>query len=116
MGVSIFQPENIQAQPTLTSFDWGGISPIKTEPLIFRAISELIASQVLTQTIVTQLAGLQTGKLRGGQAFIGQSARADESGAFDDTAEPVRVLSQRVEELEKRLDEAYPKKTAAANR
>ena len=115
MGVSIFQPENI-SQPTLQAFDWGGITPVKTEPLIFRAISELIASQVLTQTIVTQLAGLQTGKIRPGQAFIGQSLRAEESGAFDDTAEPVRVLTQRVQELEKRLDEAYPKKTAAANR
>jgi hypothetical protein len=116
MGVSIWQPEGIEARPTLATFDWGGISPVKTEPLIFRAISELIASQVLTQTIVTQLAGLQTGKIRGAQPFIGQNARADESGAFEDTAEPVRVLTQRVQELEKRLDEAYPKKTAAANR
>jgi len=114
MGVSIFQPEAI-AQPTLQAFDWGGITPVKTEPLIFRAISELIASQVLTQTIVTQLAGLQ-GKTRPGQAFIGQSLRADESGAFDDTAEPVRMLTQRVEELEKRLNEAAPQKTSAANR
>jgi hypothetical protein len=113
MGVSIWQPENIQNQPTLAAFDWGGLTPVKTEPLIFRAISELIASQVLTQTIVSQLAGLQSGKIRGGQAFIGQNARADESGAFDDTAEPVRVLTQRVQELEKRLDEAYPKRSAA---
>ena|ERR1700687_1708970 len=115
MGASIFQAEHIQ-QPTLQAFDWGGITPVKTKPLIFRAISELIAAQVLTQTIVTQLAGLQTGKVRGGQAFIGQSLRADEAGGFDDTAEPVRVLTQRVQELEKRLDEAMPKKSAAANR
>ena len=112
MGVSIWQPENIEARPTLASFDWGGITPVKTEPLIFRAISELIASQVLTQTIVSQLAGLSTGKVKGG-SFIGQNMRADESGAFDDTAEPVRVLTQRVQDLEKRLDEAYPKRSAA---
>ena len=113
MGASIWQVENMQNQPTLAAFDWGGLTPVKTEPLIFRAISELMASQVLTQTIVTQLAGLQTGKFKGGQAFIGLGQRADESGGFDDTAEPVRVLTQRVQELEKRLDEAYPKRSAA---
>lgn len=114
MGVSIFQAEN--TQPTLQAFDWGGITPVKTEPLIFRAISELIASQVLTQTIVSQLAGLQAGKIRGGQAFIGQNLRADEAGAFDDTAEPVRMLTQRVKELEARLDEAAPRKASAATK
>lgn len=92
----------------------GGISPIKTEPLIFRAIQELISAQVLTQQIVTQLAGLQVGKLQAGQAFISQGQRPEEGGAFDNSAEPVRLLTQRIEELEKRLGETASKKSATA--
>ena len=92
----------------------GGITPVKTEPLVFRAIQELISAQVLTQQIVTQLAALQAGKLQGGQAFISQGQRPEEGGAFDNSAEQVRLLSQRVEDLERRLDEGSRKKSATA--
>jgi hypothetical protein len=109
MGASIFQPENFNT-PLVDI--WQGTSPVKTEPMVLRAISELISSQVLTQQIVTQLASLQASKMAGGRAFLGQNLRADEAAAFDE-AEPVRALSQRVQELEKRLDEVAPKKAAA---
>jgi len=88
-----------------------GISPVKTEPEVLRSISELISMQVLTQQLITQLA---TGKVAGGQAFIGQTQRANEAAAFDDSASQVRLLSQRVEDLERRLEEAAGKKAAAA--
>ncbi len=111
MGVNIFQAENFQPTTQISDF-LGGITPVKTEPLIFRAVAELISAQVLTQQIISQLATLQMGKPR--QAFIGQSQRVDESGAYDETAEPVRLLTQRLQELERRLDEVAPKKAAAA--
>jgi hypothetical protein len=114
MGATIFQPENINV-PTLSPDFWGGgISPVKTEPLVLRAISELISAQVLTQQIVAQMATLQTGRLTSGRAFLGQSLRADDASTFDESVEPVRMLSQRVQELEKRLDEVSPKKAAAS--
>jgi hypothetical protein len=116
MGANIFQPENFQ-QPTLTADWWGGgITPVKTEPLVLRAISELISAQVLTQQIVAQMATLQTGRLQSGRAFLAQALRAEEGGAFDEAAEPVRVLSQRLQDLEKRLEEVAPKKAAATGR
>ncbi len=99
---------------TLDSF--GGISPIKTEPQVLRAISELISAQLFTQQLVQQLATAQLGKTATGQAFIAQGQRPSEGRAFDDAAEPVRMLTQRLEELEKRLDETAQKKTATANR
>jgi hypothetical protein len=115
MGANIFQPENIQ-QPTLASFDFfGGITPVKTEPLVLRAVSELISAQVLTQQIVSQLATLQI-KTRGGQAFITQGIRPEEGTAYDESVEPVRLLTQKIQELEKRLDEVAPRKSAAASR
>jgi|SRR5215204_673540 len=79
-----------------------GISPYKTEPEILRAISELISVQVLTQHLLTQ----QLSGKAGGRAFIGQSQRADESGAYDDSAEQIQTLTKRVEELEKRLNQS----------
>jgi hypothetical protein len=115
MGANIFQAEHYQ--PANLSLDFfGGITPVKTEPLVLRAVSELISAQVLTQQIITQLATLQLGKGRGGQAFIGMGQRVDETGAFEQSAEPVRLLTQRIDELEKRLDEAVPKKSTAAGR
>ena len=113
MGLHIYQFENYQQPLTLEAF--GGISPIKTEPQVLRAISELISAQLFTQQLVQQLASLQLGRTSGGQAFIGQGQRVNEAHGFDDSSEPVRLLSQRIEELEKRLDEAMPKK-ATANR
>jgi hypothetical protein len=111
MGATIFQPENVT--PTLTPDFWGGGTPVKTEPLVLRAISELISAQVLTQQIVSQIAALQTGRLASGRAFLGQAMRADDASAFEEGVEPVRVLSQRIQELEKRLDEVAPRKAAA---
>ena len=111
MGSNIFQFENFQQQLTLEAF--GGISPIKTEPQVLRAISELISAQLFTQQLVQQLASVQLGRT-GAQAFIGQGQRVNEARAFDEAAEPVRLLSQRIEELEKRLEEAVPKKTTAS--
>ena len=107
MGATIFQVENLQFQERFT-IDW--LTPVKTEPLVLRAIQELLAAQIQTQQIVTQLAG---GKIAGARPFIGQELRAAEGAAFDESAEPVRMLSQRVQELEKRLDEVAPKKAAA---
>lgn len=109
MGVNLYQIENYQ-QLTLDMF--GGISPVKTEPQVLRAISELISAQLLTQQLVQQLAQAQLGRAAAGQAFISQAQRPSEGRAFDDTAEPVRLLSQRIEELEKRLEEAVPKAKA----
>ncbi|HEV8366581.1 MAG TPA: hypothetical protein VGQ39_01400 [Pyrinomonadaceae bacterium] len=107
MGMSIFQPEVYQQLPDIIR----GISPVKTEPEILRSIGELISMQVLTQQLLTQLA---TGKVAGGQAFIGQTARANEAGAFDDAAGQVRLLSQKVQDLERRLDEVGKAKAATA--
>src|SRR5262245_13984016 len=114
MGASIFQPENFNVPALTTDLFPGGITPVKTEPLVLRAISELISAQVLTQQIVSQIVTLQTGRLAGGRAFLGQSLRADDASAFDE-AEPVRALAHRVQELEKRLDEVSPKKAAASS-
>ena len=88
-----------------------GISPVKTEPEVLRSINELISMQLVTQQLLSQVA---TGKLGGGQAFIGGTARANEAGAFDDAAGQVRLLSQKVQDLERRLDEVSGKKAAAA--
>jgi hypothetical protein len=88
-----------------------GITPIKTEPDVLRSINELISMQVLTQQLLTQLA---TGKAQSGQAFIAQGQRANEGAAFDESANQVRLLSQRVDDLERKLDEATKKAGAAA--
>jgi hypothetical protein len=84
--------------------NWGLLhngTPVKTEPEILRAISELISLQVLThQLLVNHLGGKA-----GGRAFINQTLRADESGAYDNSAEQIQTLTQRVEELERRLSE-----------
>ena len=107
MGNTIFQPENMQFQERFV-IDW--LTPVKTEPLILRAIQELVSAQLVTQQIVNQLAG---NKLAGGRAFIGQDLRASEGAAFDESAESVRMLTQRVQDLEKRLEEVKAKKSAA---
>src|SRR5215203_4715729 len=79
-----------------------GGTPVKTEPEILRAIGELISMQVLTHQLLTR----QFEGKAGGRPFISQGMRADESGAFDDTAGQIQTLTQRVEELEKRLSES----------
>ena len=107
MGLGLIQYEVYSQLPELIR----GITPVKTEPEVLRSISELISMQVLTQQMITQLA---TGKLQGGQAFIGQTQRANEGAAFDDAAGQVRLLSQKVQDLERRLDEVSGKKAAAA--
>ena len=107
MGMSIFQPEVYQQLPDIIR----GISPVKTEPEVLRAIGELISMQVVTQQLLTQLA---SGKLAGGQAFIGGAQRANEAAGFDDAAGQVRLLSQKVQDLERRLDEVTKAKAAAA--
>ena len=107
MGLNFVQFEVYQQLPELIR----GISPVKTEPEVLRSIGELISMQVLTQQLLTQLA---TGRVAGGQAFIGGAARANEAGAFDDAAGQVRLLSQKVQDLERRLDEVSGKKAAAA--
>jgi len=107
MGLNIVQYEVYTQVPEILR----GISPVKTEPEVLRSLSELISMQVLTQQLLTQLA---TNKAIGGQAFIGGAQRANEAGAFDDAAGQVRLLSQKVQDLERRLDEATGKKAAAA--
>lgn len=87
-----------------------GISPYKTEPEVLRSINELISVQALTHQLVTQLVAAQGGK----SAFIGTAQRANEAGAFDESASQVRLLSQRVDELERKLDEATKKAAGAA--
>ncbi len=109
MGLNFIQYEVYQQQPLAEIIR--GISPVKTEPEVLRSINELISLQVVTQQLLTQLA---TGKAAGGQAFIGGTARANEAGAFDDAAGQVRLLSQKVEDLERRLDEVSGKKAATA--
>jgi len=107
MGMSIFQAEVYQQLPDIIR----GISPVKTEPEVLRSLGELISMQVVTQQLLTQLA---TGRHIGGQAFIGQTQRANEAGAFDDSTDQVRLLSQKVQDLERRLDEVTKAKAAAA--
>jgi len=107
MGLNLVQYEVYSQGPEFIR----GISPIKTEPEVLRSISELISMQVLTQQLITQLA---TGKLAGGNAFIGQTQRANEAAAFDEAAPQVRLLAQRIEALENRLEEVTAKKAAAA--
>lgn len=113
MGLNLIQYEVYQ-QPISELIR--GITPVKTEPEVLRSINELISLQVLTQQMIGQLTALQTGKALGGQSFIRQGQRADEAAAFDDSVGQVRLLSQRVEDLEKRLDEAVGKKAAAATK
>ena len=109
MGLNFIQYEVYQQQPLAEIIR--GISPVKTEPEVLRSINELISLQVVTQQLLTQLA---TGKAAGGHAFIPGTARANEAGAFDDAAGQVRLLSQKVEDLERRLDEVTGKKAATA--
>ena len=97
-------------QPQLTAEILNGITPVKTEPQVLRAISELISAQLFTQQLIQQIATQQVARV--GQAFVGQAQRPAEAAAFDASAEPVRLLTQRLEELEKRLDEATAKKAA----
>lgn len=114
MGMNFIQAEVFQQLPTLDILR--GITPVKTEPEVLRGISELISMQVLTQQLLTQLASAQAGKLQGGQSFIRSGQRADEATAFDDSATQVRLLSQRIEELERRLDEGGKKSAAAGTK
>lgn len=104
MGFDVFESFRQQTIP-----DW--LTPRKTEPDVLRGINELISLQVLTHQLLTQLAA---GKLQSGQAFIGQGQRANEGAAFDESVGQVRLLSQRVDDLEKKLDEAAKKAGAAA--
>ena len=101
MGMEPYRFENYQAGPVI---DWQGISPVKTEPIVFRAIQELISAQLFTQQILTQQLALG-----GGKSFIRSSQRAEEGQAFDDSAQQIQTLTQRVEELEKRLERATGK-------
>ena len=109
MGASIF----LQETYTLNLDIIRGITPVKTEPEVLRAITDLIAVNIQTQQMLGQLAGRGQG-LQGG-SFIGKGMRADEGSAFDDSAEQVRLLSQRVEELEKRLGEGTTSKAATGS-
>ena len=110
MGILLVQFETF---PQTTPIFIDPSTPIKREAEVLRSIQELISMQLLTQQMITQLAG---GKLQTNQAFIRQGQRADEGAAFDDSVQQVRLLSQRVEELEKRLDEASGKKSTAAGK
>ncbi len=101
-------------QPSIVEFLRNWPSPVKTEPDVLRGINELISMQVVTNQILTQLASAQAGKTTAGTAFIGQGQRADEGAAFNESANQVRLLSQRVDDLEKKLDEATKKAGAAA--
>lgn len=99
MGYGPFQRYEVyQANPLLLIHN---ITPVKTEPEILRAITELISVQVLTQ----QMLAKQVEGKAGGRSFISQGLRADESVAYDDKAEQIQTLTQRVEELERRLRE-----------
>lgn len=100
-------------QPSIVEFLRNWPSPVKTEPDVLRGINELISMQVVTNQLLTQLAS-QAGKVSTGTAFIGQGQRANEGAAFDESATQVRLLSQRVDDLEKKLDEATKKAGAAA--
>ena len=100
MGMEPYKFEGyLQAGPAI---DWQGLTPVKTEPIIFRAIQELISAQLFTQQIIAQQA-----TLAGGKSFIRSSQRAEEGQAFDDSAQQIQMLTQRVEDLEKRLEKAY---------
>ncbi len=103
MGITQIQAEVFHQPLTL---DFNGLTPVKTEPVILRSIAELISAQMLTQQIVAQLASSQIGNMQGGQAFIRQAQRPNEAVAFNDSADQVRTLTQRVEELERRLEES----------
>jgi hypothetical protein len=94
--------EIYQERPAL---QWEGITPVKTEPVVFRALQELISSQLFTQQLVTQ----QLSALAGGKSFIRSGQRAEEGGAFDDSAQQIQMLTQRVQELEKKLETASGK-------
>ena len=100
MGMDLYKLENyLQAGPAI---DWQGITPVKTEPIIFRAIQELISAQLFTQQLLTQQAML--GGKTAGRSFIRNTQRADEGMAYDDAADHIQVLTQRIEELERRLE------------
>lgn len=97
--------------------DLHGITPIKTEPLILRSLAELISAQGLTQQfLATQLGSIQAGRSQAGQPFIRQGQRADEASGFDSSTEQVRMLTQRIEDLEKRLDEATKGRAATVGK
>ena len=106
MGFDLFETFRQPAQLEIIR----GITPVKTEPDVLRSINELISMQVLTQQLLTQLA---SGKAQTGQAFIAQGQRANEGAAFDESASQVRLLSQRVDDLERKLDEATKKAASA---
>lgn len=101
MGFEPYKFEGYQAGPVL---DLHGITPVKTEPIIFRAIQELISAQLFTQQIITQQLALG-----GGRSFIRGTQRAEEGQAFDDSVQQIQTLTQRVDELEKRLERATGK-------
>jgi hypothetical protein len=108
MGLNTFEAFQ---QPSVIDFLRNWPSPVKTEPDVLRGINELISMQVLTNQLLNQIATAQTGKQT---AFIGQTQRANEWAAFDESVGQVRLLSQRVDELEKKLDEATKKAAGAA--
>jgi len=108
MGFDNFETFRPQFNPADILRIW---TPVKTEPDVMRSLNELISMQVLTQQLLTQIASGQAGKKT---AFIGQGLRADEGAAFDESATQVRLLSQRVDDLERKLDEAAKKAGAAA--
>ena len=109
MGFDLFETFRQPAQLEIIR----GITPVKTEPDVLRSINELISMQVLTQQLLTQLAA-SAGKAQAGTAFIGQGQRAEEGAAFNESASQVRLLTQRVDDLERKLDEATKKAGAAA--
>ena len=111
MGLNAIQYEVYQQAPT---FDFLRTTTPKTEPEVLRSITELISMELVTQNMISQLAAAQSAKLQTGQAFIRQGQRADEGAAFDNAVDQVRLLSQRVDELEKRLEQTVAAKGATA--
>ena len=108
MGFDNFEAFRQQFSPGDILRVW---TPVKTEPDVLRSLQELISIQYVTQQLLTQIANTQAGKQT---AFIGQAQRANEGAAFDESVGQVRLLSQRVDDLEKKLDEATKRAAAAA--
>ena len=117
MGSTWLIAENVQT--TLNLDILRGWTPVKTEPEILRSFQELIAVNVQTQLMLSQVLNRGMDRAAGGQlqggAFLGKGMRADEGSAYDDSAEQVRLLSQRVEELERRLNEGSTSKAASGS-
>ncbi len=76
---------------------------------------ESFAHQTRSEILALRLSFKQSRTIEaGGQhlsgGFIRRGMRADEGSSYDDSAEQVRLLAQRVEELEKRLSEGASKR------